>query len=71
MGKSYYEILGVTSQASFQEIASKFRVLALTYHPDKNPDRMAQVNFKFCQICEAFEVLSTRKLSLYSNHSFS
>jgi DnaJ-class molecular chaperone len=37
-------------------------VLALTYHPDKNPERMAQVNFKFCQICEAFEVLSTPEL---------
>jgi DnaJ-class molecular chaperone len=67
MGKTYYEILGVSSEASFQEIAAKFRVLALTYHPDKNPERMAQVNFKFCQICEAFEVLSTRKLHFFSD----
>jgi len=62
MGKTYYEILGVEAKCSFQEIAQKFRVLALTYHPDKNPERMAQVNFKFCQICEAFEVLSVPEL---------
>jgi len=37
-------------------------VLALTFHPDKNPERMAQVNFKYCQVCEAFEVLSTPEL---------
>lgn len=60
--KTYYEILEVDSKCSFQEIAKKFRVLALTFHPDKNPERMAQVNFKFCQICEAFEVLSTPEL---------
>lgn len=36
--------------------------MALTYHPEKHPDRLAQINYKFCQICEAFEVLSTNEL---------
>ena len=65
MGKDYYKTLGVSADASYQDIAKQFRVLAITYHPLKNPDTMAQANFKFCEICEAFEVLSTRKY-LYS-----
>ena len=60
-GKDYYQVLGVAADASFQDIAKSFRVLATTNHPLKNPDTMAQSNFKFTQICEAFEVLSTRK----------
>jgi len=62
MGKNYYETLGVEPSAPFQEIAAKFRVLALTYHPDKSPQTLAQTNYKFTEICEAFEVLSTRKI---------
>ena len=57
----YYKILNVPSDASFQQIAIAFRVLALTYHPSKNVANKATTNFKFCQICEAFEVLSTCK----------
>ena len=60
-GKDYYKVLGIPSDSSFQDIAKSFRILAITHHPLKNPDSMAQSNFKFCQICEAFEVLSTRK----------
>ena len=61
MGKDYYHTLGVEADASYQDIAKQFRVLAITYHPLKNEKNMAQANFKFCEICEAFEVLSTRK----------
>jgi len=60
-GKDYYKVLGVGADASFQDVAKSFRVLAITHHPLKNPDNMAQSNFKFSSICEAFEVLSTRK----------
>ena len=60
-GKDYYKILGVQPSASFQDIAKAFRVLSITNHPLKNPEKMADANFKFCQICEAFEVLSDRK----------
>ena len=59
----YYGILGVDREASFQQIASAFRKLALTYHPQKNIATKAATNFHFCQICEAFEVLSTGKLA--------
>lgn len=58
----YYKILGVEREASFQQIAQAYRKLALTYHPEKNIKDKAATNFQFCQICEAFEVLSTGKL---------
>ena len=61
MGKDYYRTLGVSADASYQDIAKQFRVLAITFHPLKNTSNMAQANYKFCEICEAFEVLSTRK----------
>ena len=69
MGKDYYRTLGVSADASYQDIAKQFRVLAITFHPLKNTSNMAQANYKFCEICEAFEVLSTRKyLSSFFNH---
>ena len=57
----YYSTLGVTAEASFQEIAIAYRRLALTYHPQKNIANKAATNYRFCEICKAFEVLSTRK----------
>jgi DnaJ-class molecular chaperone len=41
MGKDYYQILGVSPSAPDCEIAKKFRVLALTFHPEKNKSNMA------------------------------
>ncbi|CDW80823.1 dnaj homolog subfamily b member 13-like [Stylonychia lemnae] len=62
MNKDYYSVLGVSPQASDPEIAQKFRVLALTYHPEKNKSNMAQANYIFTQVCEAYEVLSNPQL---------
>lgn len=53
----YYQILGVHSQASAQEIRQAYRKLAIRYHPDKNPgSSWAEERFK--QIEEAHRVLS-------------
>lgn len=41
----YYAILGLTIDATEREINKAFRVLALKYHPDKNPDPKAQEIF--------------------------
>src|SRR5919199_4568626 len=55
--RNYYEILGVSPEASSEEIKKAFRRLALQYHPDVNPgDKAAEEKFK--DISEAYEILS-------------
>lgn len=59
MGKNYYETLGIPQNASNPDIAKRFRILALTYHPQRQqPEQIGQSNFKLAEICEAYEVLS-------------
>ena len=36
--RDYYEVLGVSRNASDGDIRTAFRSLARTFHPDKNPD---------------------------------
>ena len=56
-GKDYYNILGVSKDASAGEIKKAYRKLALKYHPDQNKgDRSAEDKFK--EISEAYAVLS-------------
>ncbi len=53
----YYEVLGVSRDASDQELKSAYRKQALKYHPDRNPgDHTAEEKFK--QASEAYQVLS-------------
>lgn len=55
--KDYYKILGVTKNASANQIKQAYRNLAKKYHPDRNPDsKHAEQRFK--DITEAYEVLS-------------
>jgi len=64
MGKNYYEILGVPAMAPTSHIAAQFRILALTYHPSKqsDPTQVATSNYRFAEVCEAYEVLSNNEL---------
>lgn len=55
--KDYYKIIGVSKNASTEEIKSAFRKLAKKYHPDVNPgNKQAEQRFK--EINEAHDVLS-------------
>jgi molecular chaperone DnaJ len=54
--RDYYEVLGVSKDATEEEIKRAFRKMAFKYHPDRNrEDRAAE---KFKEVNEAYEVLS-------------
>lgn len=66
--KDYYEILGIASQASPEEIKKAFRQRALQYHPDRNPgDKACEEHFK--EAAEAYSVLGDpEKRSIYDRY---
>lgn len=57
--RDYYDILGVSKNASGQEIKQAYRKLALQCHPDRNKEKNAAEKFK--EVTEAYEVLSDSK----------
>ncbi|MCX7966477.1 MAG: DnaJ domain-containing protein, partial [Syntrophorhabdaceae bacterium] len=58
--KDYYEILGVSKNATDEDIKKAYRKLALKYHPDRNPgNKEAEERFK--EINEAYAVLSDKE----------
>lgn len=54
--RDYYEVLGVSRDATEEEIKRAFRKLAFQYHPDRNREDGAEEKFK--EVNEAYEVLS-------------
>jgi len=64
----YYEVLGVSREASDQELKSAYRRLALKYHPDRNPgNRAAEEKFK--EASEAYQVLNDAdKRAVYNRY---
>jgi molecular chaperone DnaJ len=63
--RDYYEVLGVTRTSTDVEIKSAYRKLAMTYHPDRNPNN-PDAEDKFKELTEAYAILAdAEKRSLY------
>ena len=55
--RDYYEVLGVSRDASEADIKKSYRRLAMKYHPDRNPDDPSAAE-RFREASEAYEVLT-------------
>lgn len=56
--RDYYEVLGVSKNATAEEIKKAYRQKAIQFHPDKNPgDKASEEKFK--EAAEAYEILSS------------
>lgn len=68
-GSCFYSVLGIRKDASFSDIRSAYRKLAMKWHPDrwtKNPAVAGEAHRKFQKIQEAYSVLSDEgKRSMY------
>ncbi|KAB1202121.1 hypothetical protein CJ030_MR8G002378 [Morella rubra] len=65
----FYSVLGIRKDASFSDVRTAYRKLALKWHPDRwarNPGVAGEANRRFQQIQEAYSVLSDQsKRSMY------
>lgn len=68
--RDYYEVLGVSKDASEDEIKKAYRKIAIKYHPDRNPgDKTAEDKFK--EAAEAYDVLhDPQKRQQYDQFGF-
>ena len=56
--RDYYEVLGVSREATDQEIKKAYRRIALQHHPDRNPENKDVSEETFKEAAEAYSVLS-------------
>jgi DnaJ-class molecular chaperone len=66
MGKDFYSTLGVSRDASLDDIKKAYKKLALKWHPDRNRDNKEIAEEKFKEVTEAYEILSnSEKKKIY------
>ncbi|KAG7832814.1 hypothetical protein KL943_004755 [Ogataea angusta] len=71
MKTDYYELLGVSVEASDLEIKKAYRKKALQLHPDKNPDDVEGASRKFNEVKVAYDTLSDpQERAWYDSHKF-
>ena len=58
MSKDLYAVLGVSKNASTEEIKKAYRKIAMKHHPDRNPNNK-EAETKFKEAAEAYETLSS------------
>lgn len=64
--RDYYEVLGVSKNATDDELKKAYRRLAKKYHPDANLDNKEEAEKNFKEVNEAYEVLSdSQKRRMY------
>ncbi len=70
MPRDYYEVLGVSRNASESDVKKAYRKLARQYHPDRNPgDKQAEARFK--EVQEAYDILNDKaKRAQYDRFGF-
>ena len=67
--RDYYEILGISRDASPEETKKAYRRLAIKYHPDRNPDNSKEAEEKFKEVSEAYKILSDpEKRQIYDQY---
>ena len=67
--KDFYEVLGVSRNATVEEIKSSYRKSALKWHPDRNPENKEEAEVKFRECTEAYSVLSDQqKRQIYDQY---
>ena len=66
MGQDYYELLGVSKNASSDEIKKQYKKMAMKYHPDRNKENKEEAAAKFQEISNAYNVLTDpQKKNIY------
>ncbi|MBO8160853.1 MAG: molecular chaperone DnaJ [Thermosipho sp. (in: Bacteria)] len=69
--KDYYEILGVSRNATEDEIRKAYKQLIKKWHPDKHHENKKEAEQKFKEIQEAYEVLSDpEKRAMYDRYGY-
>ena len=67
--RDYYEILGISRDASPEQIKKAYRRLAIKYHPDRNQGNSKEAEEKFKEISEAYKILSdSEKRKIYDQY---